>query len=45
MIPDITYISDFPKTISDISISTFFKLNKMERNLIDTYHKKKYNIN
>ena len=45
MIPDITYISDFPKTISDISISTFFKLNKMERNLIHTYHKKKYNIN
>ena len=42
MIPDITRIPDFPEEITDKTISKFFKLNKAERNLINTFHKKQY---
>ena len=44
MIPDITYIPDFPVDITNESIANYFNLNKMERNLIDN-HKKVYLLN
>ena len=44
MIPDITKIPDFPDIITNTSISTFFRFNKMERNLINS-HKKTYLLN
>ena len=44
MLPDITKLDDFPEDINDKSLCNYFKLNKMERNLINTFHKKKYII-
>ena len=42
MLPDITKLNDFPEDINDKSLCDYFKLDKMERNLINTFNKKKY---
>jgi hypothetical protein len=42
MLPDITKLTDFPDDINDKSLCDYFKLDKMERNLINTFNKKKY---
>ena len=42
LLPDITKLNDFPEDINDKSLCDYFKLNKMERNLINTFNKKKY---
>jgi hypothetical protein len=41
-IPDITQISDFPKIITDETVSAYFNLSKEEVNAINKLHKKEY---
>ena len=42
MLPDITKLDDFPEEITDETLFDYFKLNEVERNLINTFHKKRY---
>ena len=42
MLPDITKIEDFPEEITDKTLFDYFKLDKLERNYITNFHKKKY---
>jgi hypothetical protein len=42
MLPDITQLTDFPEDITDETLFDYFKLNEVERNLINTFHKKRY---
>ena len=42
LIPDITKISDFPKTINDDTIATYFELTQEERSAICNLHHKNY---
>ena len=42
MLPDITKLTDFPEEINDETIFNYFELDEMERNLINTFHKKRY---
>ena len=42
LLPDITKLNDFPEDINDKSLCDYFKLDKTERNLINTFNKKKY---
>lgn len=41
-IPDITQISNFPKIITDETVSAYFNLSKEEVNAINKLHKKEY---
>ena len=42
MLPDITKLTDFPEEINDETLFNYFELDEMERNLINTFHKKRY---
>lgn len=42
LIPDITYIHNFPNIISDETIFLYFQLDELERNFIKNFHKKNY---
>ena len=44
LIPNITKISDFPKTINNETICDFFNLTENERNAINSLHKKNYSF-
>ena len=42
MLPDITKLDDFPEIINDETLLDYFRLDDKERELISTYHTKKY---
>lgn len=42
IIPDITYINNFPFDITENNVQQFFNLNDKERLFINHFHKKKY---
>ena len=42
MLPDITNLQDFPEDINDETLFDYFGLDELERNLINTFHKKRY---
>ena len=42
MLPDITKLDDFPEIINDETLLDYFRLDDKERELIFTYHTKKY---
>lgn len=42
MLPDITKLTDFPEDINDETLFDYFGLDKLERKLINNFHKKRY---
>jgi DNA-binding cell septation regulator SpoVG len=44
LIPDVTYLNDFPDTIHDTSLSQYFRLSDEEIHAIHTLHTKSYSF-